>query len=134
MFILCGCNVEARRALFTCIPLRRFLIKKSSAPFAVPFALPFRSFRAFHICGRSFALLAVSCIHAYLLPFLCSKRLQRSFQTVLSRFKRLKFSACTFISFAPFWAVCIALFVANWPFCVGWGWDYPLKVGGARRN
>lgn len=39
------------------------------------------------------------------LPFLCSKRLQGSFQKVLSRFKRSKFSACTFVHFAPFHAV-----------------------------
>ena len=54
-----------------------------------------RTFLPFHAFGRL-------CVP---LPFCRSfhcKRLQRSFQTVLSRFKRLKFSACTFIPFAPF--------------------------------
>ena len=59
------------------------------ARYLLPF--PFRSFRA--LCSfRSF-------------PFCRSfvfKRLQRSLHTVLNRFKRLKFSACTFIPFAPF--------------------------------
>lgn len=47
----------------------------------------------------------VSRVHAVTFAVRLPKRLQRSLHTVLSRFKRSKFSACTFVHFAPFQAV-----------------------------
>ena len=69
---------------------------------------PFSSLRRFDHFGRfPFSRFSriVSRVHAITFAVRLPKRFQGSFQTVLSRFKRLKFSACTFIPFAPFHAL-----------------------------
>lgn len=111
-------------ATFAAVSIKKiiFAFCRTFAPFSFSFAVPF-----------SHAL--PLCPFAYLLPFSVMpfavrlpKRFQRSFQKVLSRFKRSKFSACTFVHFAPFQAV---TWQQTWQNAVirGRGGDPPWGVG-----
>ena len=128
-----SCNTEPRRAFVLCSRCSRFFIKKPSS--LLPYLLPVPcvpcvpDLRPF-LCP--FGRFLHSCV-PFAVPF-ALKRLQRSFHTVFRAILSGLFVHAYICTICVVSCVCIALFCPILPFCVGWGWDYPLNPSGARRN